>query len=86
MEFNFSFPIWCTGLWCVWNLIYESPGFFCYDDTRKKIEEKQVNLSQVIDDIDECVPGECFKTGFDGFVAQADSCEDRADIFGGSCS
>lgn len=31
------------------------------------------------------LPGECFKPGFDGFVAEADSREDRADIFGSSC-
>ncbi len=30
------------------------------------------------------IPGECFKPGFDGFVAQADSREDRSDIFGSS--
>lgn len=69
---------------CVKPNLRESRVFLLRRHTKK--EEKQVNLSQVIDDIDECVPGECFKTGFDGFVAQADSCEDRADIFGGSCS
>ena len=30
------------------------------------------------------LPGECFQTGFDGFVAEADASQHGADIFGGS--
>ena len=30
-------------------------------------------------------PGECFETGLDGFVTEANASQDRSDILGGSC-